>query len=294
MQLRRLGQADFERILSAACAVGLVEYSLTGGDPLGTPHDASLTFALAGLLHRTLNGQWHEVKLNTNGATLLDYLDEVVAAEFKSVKVSLDTLKPATFAWLTRRNGRVLHRTVEGLLALRERAPALSIRPQMVVGTYNVDELEAMLGFCRAHGLDLKIFDISKYDNALGGPTFGVEHYVALGPITEWIGRYLNCAPAPIRPTGGGHKMTAFDVRTGDGLWHIRVRDTVPGATYSNELCGTCPLFPCQDGLCTLVVAADGHVRFCREGGQEQTIPTRDQAGTLLGASLLARGPGCG
>jgi molybdenum cofactor biosynthesis enzyme MoaA len=266
----------FENMITAAIDVGFTDFSFTGGEPLLSDRTADRTFQLAHLAKdlRTEKGSEGYTKLNTNGANLLRYQDGVVCAGFDELKVSLDTLNPATFKELARRNEKVFDATLQGILAVKDEVP---VRLQTVVGKYNIDELPQMLAFCIEHGLDIKLFDISRYDNALAGSgNFADMNYVSLDTVSQILEEQYG-EPAIKYAVGGyGHAKKVFTSPEGT---RIEIRDTSKSAQYSPDLCESCPNYMCQDGLCNLVIAADGHIRFCREGGAEQTIPTQTERG---------------
>lgn len=284
MQLDELDDTGFGQLVDTAIELGFSDYSITGGEPLVSDKTAQRTFMLARLINerRELAGRTGYTKLNTNGANLLRYQEDIRSTGFTELKVSLDSLNPETFQNLNGRGEKVLDATVAGILALKDHVP---IRLQTVVGAYNVAEIPDMLQFCRSNGLDIKLFDISRYDNALAGSVqFWVDNYVPLAGITSDLQQQYGDPQIKYAVGGYGHPKRVF---TTPEDTKIEVRDTSISAQYSSELCDGCPKYPCQDGLCNVVIAADGHIRFCREGGEEQTILTRDNAGQLLSAEVI-------
>ena len=226
-----LDHEGFERMLLAACEVGFTNFSFTGGEPLMTPKSAELTFDLANFVDQSRQSQGY-TKLNTNGANLLRYREQVLNDGFDELKVSLDTLDPTTFKQLAKRGEQVLGRTIEGILAVKDEVP---VRMQTVVGKYNVGELPQMIGFCRQNGLDIKLFDISRYDNALAGSgKFCDDNYVSLGDISSQLKQAFG-EPEIVYAVGGyGHAKQVFTTPEGT---RIQLRDTSVSAQYSSELC---------------------------------------------------------
>ena len=276
MQSDTLDTDDFKDILTAAVDAGFTDFSFTGGEPLLSNETADRTFQLAQLVNdlRAKKGNKGYTKLNTNGANLLRHQDGVLDAGFDELKVSLDTLNPATFKELAKRSERVFDATLQGVLAVKDEIP---VRLQTVVGKYNIGELPQMLAFCIEHGLDIKLFDISRYTNALAGSgSFADMNYVSLDAVSQMLEDQYGEPVIKYAVGGYGHAKKVFT--SPEGI-HIEIRDTSKSAQYSPDLCETCPNYMCQDGLCNLVVAADGHIRFCREGGIKQTIPNRNEQG---------------
>ena len=90
----------------------------------------------------------------------------------------------------------------------------MPVRLQAVVGKYNIDELPTMIDFCRKHGLDIKFFDISQYDNALAGPEFCDDNYVSLDPVAQQLEQDFG-EPEIVYAVGGyGHpKKSIYGAR---------------------------------------------------------------------------------
>lgn len=98
-------------IVKAASELGISKVRLTGGEPLvrlGLPN-------LVGMLAKI--DKIDDIALTTNGSLLSKYAEELKSAGLNRVNVSLDTLKPDKFEYITRRNG--LADTLAGIEAAR-------------------------------------------------------------------------------------------------------------------------------------------------------------------------------
>src|SRR3989344_3077510 len=106
MQSGRLVDDQFEEVLGVALEQGFPHYSFTGGEPLISPQMAARTSRLAQYVNarKAELGLVGYTKLNTNGARLIDFQDEVDSAGFSELKISLDTLNPETFTAVTKRS----------------------------------------------------------------------------------------------------------------------------------------------------------------------------------------------
>src|SRR4029453_17099083 len=89
---------------------------LTGGEPTMRAHLPALVERGAAL--RTGDGRPVEIALTTNGATLRNHADDLVAAGLRRVNISLDTLRRDRFVELTRRDQ--LDRVLDGIAAAQE------------------------------------------------------------------------------------------------------------------------------------------------------------------------------
>jgi cyclic pyranopterin phosphate synthase len=86
----------------ACLQLGVTKVRVTGGEPLVRRNVVWFVGQLKEL-------GFHEVTMTTNGYLLMDHLDGLVEAGLDRINVSLDTLKPEKFAYITRRDhfGRV-------------------------------------------------------------------------------------------------------------------------------------------------------------------------------------------
>lgn len=215
-------------------------------------------------------------KLNTNGARLLDFRDEVIESGFDELKISLDTLSAETFEEVTKQSSRVFENTVKGIEALAGEVP---IRIQMVVGSFNAHEVEDMVTFCRTNGINLKLFDITSYDNAIAGSAdYAMSGYVKLEGFRDMLQSEFGEPHIKLSSSGHGHPKSVYTTPEGT---LVEVRDNAQGTHFSHDLCDSCPNFPCSEGISNLVIASDGHLRFCREGGRDETIPSQTPDGKL-------------
>lgn len=284
MQKDRLSDDDFENILDIALEQGFTHYSFTGGEPLLSATTAERTRRLATHVNvrkdeLKLDGY---TKLNTNGARLVDFEDEVASSGFSELKISLDTLKPKTFQAVTRRNEAVFDKTVAGIELFAGRIP---IRIQMVVGKHNKDEVDNMISFCRERGLSLKLFDITSYDTALAGSAeYATSSYIPLDTYRKQLEAEYGQPFIRNAKGGFGHPKRVYTTPEGT---EIEVRDNMLGTHFSKELCGSCPNYPCAEGISNIVIASDGHLRFCREGGTDQTIPSQSENSGLYSPQEL-------
>ena len=93
----RLMQVDeIEAIAKIFVAEGVNKIRLTGGEPLVRKDAGKIILALSKLPVA--------LTLTTNGTRLHEFVDDLKAANVKSLNISLDTLQPEKFMLLTRRN----------------------------------------------------------------------------------------------------------------------------------------------------------------------------------------------
>lgn len=131
--------------------LGVTEVRFTGGEPLIRPGLPGIVAAVAALSPRP------RISLTTNGIGLARLAPALRAAGLDRVNVSLDTLDPARFAALTRRD-----RHADVLAGLAGAAEAgltpVKINAVLMRGV-NDDEAPALLRFALAQGYELRFIE---------------------------------------------------------------------------------------------------------------------------------------
>lgn len=133
-------------------ARGIRKIRLTGGEPLtrrGLPEFAQ---RLGGLLN---GGGIEELTLTTNGTRLAEHAAALTAAGVRRVNVSLDTLDPDRFRYITRLGD--LDRVLSGIAAAQ--AAGLRIKINMVALKGLEDDIVPMLRWCGEQGHDLTLIE---------------------------------------------------------------------------------------------------------------------------------------
>ena len=101
---RYLTKEEILRVCRAAETIGIHKFKITGGEPLVRPEALEIIREL-----KALPGT-EAVTLTTNGLLLKKALPELQKLSINGINVSLDTLKPERFSWITglNRDGREL------------------------------------------------------------------------------------------------------------------------------------------------------------------------------------------
>jgi cyclic pyranopterin phosphate synthase len=86
---------EIARVVEAAATLGVTKIRLTGGEPLARLHLDRLVAMLVSI------PGIEEISMTTNGTLLTKYAVELKAAGLKRVNISLDSLKPDKFAYIT-------------------------------------------------------------------------------------------------------------------------------------------------------------------------------------------------
>jgi cyclic pyranopterin phosphate synthase len=198
-----LTMEEIARVVRVAAGMGITKVRITGGEPLARKGVVSLVRQVA-----AIEGI-RDIALTTNGTVLEGYAQELAAAGLKRVNVSLDTLRPETFAELTR--GGDLGAVLRGIAAA-ERAGLCPVKINTVVlKGINSDEIESMAALTLEHPWDVRFIEFMPFWG--NGGVYGEEHVV---PIDEVRRRVMamgaeaqpGATPEPVK-AGAGPAMDA-------------------------------------------------------------------------------------
>ncbi len=155
------------RVAGAAHALGFTKFRVTGGEPLVVKN--VLVF-LAGLRRATGDAT---LCLTTNGTLLGDYLDDLRELGISRLNVSLDTLDPARFRQLTRRDG-----LAEVLGALERAASGGFFKVKLnavIVPGVNEGDLLPLAGLAERLPIDVRFIEQMPLDGQRDGGFLGAE-----------------------------------------------------------------------------------------------------------------------
>src|SRR5579884_47573 len=142
---------EIARVVQVGVTLGIDKIRLTGGEPLmrrGLPQLVRLLAGIDGI---------RDIGLTTNGILLTDQARALHDAGLGRLNVSLDTLDPARFRQLTRREG--LERVLDGILAAkavgyeRIKVNAVSMRG------LTEHEVVPLARFAREHQLEMRFIE---------------------------------------------------------------------------------------------------------------------------------------
>ncbi|WFE63075.1 GTP 3',8-cyclase MoaA [Micromonospora sp. WMMD714] len=147
-----LTDAEIVRLVRVAVQrLGVTEVRFTGGEPLIRPGLVGIVAAVAALTPRP------RISLTTNGLGLDRLAPALRDAGLDRVNVSLDTLDPARFAALTRRD------RLSDVLAGLAGAATAGLTPvkvnSVLMRGVNDDEAPALLRFALDHGYELRFIE---------------------------------------------------------------------------------------------------------------------------------------
>jgi cyclic pyranopterin phosphate synthase len=224
---------ELNRLCSAFIAKGVRKLRLTGGEPLVRKNIIWLINALSRHLS---SGALEELTLTTNGSQLAKHASDLAIAGVRRINVSLDTLDADKFKAITRWGD--LAQVMDGLRAAQR--AGLRIKINMVaLKRLNEDEIEDMLRWCHAEGMDLTLIETMPLGDIEGDRT---DHYLPLSVVRARLAERFSLEDIPYR-TGGPARYVKVK-ETGGRLGFItplthnfcescnRVRLTCTGTLY--------------------------------------------------------------
>ena len=224
---------------------GVRRIRLTGGEPLVRRNVEWLVGAIAALGDEGVE----EVTLTTNGTQLGQKAEALRAAGVRRINVSLDSLNPEKFSFVTRRG--TLDHVLAGLEAARAAGLAIKINMVALKGI-NEDEFGAMLRWCGEQGFDLCLIEtmpLGWIDEERG------DRYLPLDAVKAGLEREFTLLPS-LHRTGGPARY--FEVlETGRRIGFI--------TPLSHNFCGGCN---------RIRIAATGTIYGCL--GHDQKVELRE------------------
>ena len=147
---------EIERFVRVASTLGIDKVRLTGGEPLVRRDLPRLVEKLAGI------PGIKDVGLTTNGILLAPMARALRDAGLRRINVSLDTMDPARFRELTRREG--WEQVIEGILAAKSVGfDPVKLNAIAIKGVTD-DDVVPLGRFAREHALELRFIEYMPLD----------------------------------------------------------------------------------------------------------------------------------
>ena len=231
--------------------LGITEVRFTGGEPL-------LRRGLPGIVARTAELRPRpEISVTTNGIGLERLAGPLAEAGLDRVNVSLDTLQPAVFKQLARRDR--LHDVLRGLAA----AAAAGLAPikvnAVLMRDVNDGEAPALLRYCLEHSCQLRFIEQMPLDAQHG---WRRENMVTAAEILDALSAEFTLTPDDSAVRGSAPAET-FLVDGGPA------RVGVIGSV-TRPFCGACD---------RVRLTADGQIRNCLFAQDESNLREPMRAG---------------
>ena len=233
--------------VEAAASLGIRKLRITGGEPLVKKNIVSIcrrAAAVPGI---------REVCITTNGTLLPELAKPLREAGVSRVNISLDTLDPEKFRYITRVGE--LEQAVAGIRAALDAGFEKVKLNTVLIGGFNDDEIPALAELTRRYPIDLRFIELMPmYDSG----DFGPEAFI---PYTVVLDRLPGLEP--MATDGGVARLYRLPLAQGNiGLI----------SPVSAHFCGTCN---------RLRLTADGKLKPCLHSGDEFSIKGLDYDGMV-------------
>lgn len=218
-------------------ARGVSKIRLTGGEPLVRRDIMELVRALG----RHLGNGLEELTLTTNATQMAEYAEGLFAAGVRRVNVSLDTLDPARFAQLTRRDA--FSQVLEGIAAAKSAGLKVKLNAVALKGL-NEDEIPALIEWAHGEGHDLTLIEVMPLGDV---EQDRIDHYLPLSNVRVRLERKWTLTP--LSETTGGPARYVRVEETGGRLGFITplTRNFCEGCNRI-RVTATGQLYPCLGG----------------------------------------------
>ena len=231
-ELHKLGLAMIER--------GITKIRLTGGEPLVRRDVIELVQALG----RKLGDGLDELTLTTNGTRLEEFAQPLFEAGVRRVNVSLDTMDPALFQELSRRDR--LNTVLRGIAAAKRAGLHVKINTVALKGL-NQDEIPFLVEWAGTNGHDMTLIETMPLGEVDGER---VEHYLPLPAVRDVLEQRFT--------------LTDIDHSTGGPARYVRVEETGGRLGFitplTNNFCASCN---------RIRVTATGQLYACLGGAEK-------------------------
>lgn len=236
--------------IKAAVDLGITKIRITGGEPLVKRGIVKLCKAVA----ETPGVE--EACLTTNGTLLSKFAKELKAAGVDRLNISLDTLDPEKYKYITRLG--VLQDALDGLDAAEKAGFENTKINCVLMGGFNDDEIESFVDLTREKPIEVRFIELMPIG---GGIDFDKQQFVSCEEVLKRVPELV-----PLGQEDGVAKLYRIPGAPG------RVGLIRP---ISCEFC---------EGCNKIRLTADGKIKPCLHSSQE--VPIKGLAGDGMKAAL--------
>ncbi len=236
--------------IQAAVDLGINKIRITGGEPLVKRGIVKLCKAVADM------PGIEEVCITTNGILLTKYAAELKEAGVDRLNISLDTLDPEKFHYITRIGD--LDDVLKGLKAAKDAGFENTKINCVLMGGFNDDEIEAFVDLTREEPIEVRFIELMPIG---GGIDFDKQQFVSCEEVLKRVPELVS-------------------IEQEDGVARLYQIPGAPGRVglirpISCEFC---------EGCNKIRLTADGKIKPCLHSSQE--VPIKGLAGEEMKAAL--------
>jgi GTP 3',8-cyclase len=256
---QRLRDTEIVRLAEVFVGLGITSIRLTGGEPLVHGTVVDVVARLAALRPRP------ELSLTTNGISLDRRAGELVTAGLDRVNISLDTLDPARFRSLTRRD------RLDDVLAGIAAAASAGLRPvkinTVLMRDANLAEAPELLAWALRCGYQLRFIEHMPLD---ADHIWQRSSMVTAQEVLDLLERDFVLEPRPRHPHAPAEEFAVLD-GPGRDAWAAPTGTVGIIASVTRPFCRECD---------RLRLTADGQLRTClfAQSETDLRVPLRSGA----------------
>lgn len=238
MHEEMLTEEEMIRVVAAAASLGISKVRITGGEPLVKKNIVSICEHVVGVKGI------EEVCLTTNGILLPQYAKALHGAGVNRLNISLDTLTPEKYAYITRTGE--LNNALQGLYAALDVGFEKIKINAVLIGGFNDDEIASLAQLTMQHPMDVRFIELMPmYESG----DFDGNRFVSCSKVLDVLPDLQ-----PVTVSDGVAQLYRLAGAQGNiGL--IR--------PISAHFCGTCN---------RIRVTADGKLKPCLHSGDEYNL----------------------
>ncbi|SLM27751.1 Molybdenum cofactor biosynthesis protein A [Desulfamplus magnetovallimortis] len=149
---------EIHRIVVSAAELGISKIRITGGEPLVRKGIFSFIKGIS-----QINGI-QEISLTTNGVMLKDNLDKLIDSGIHRVNISLDTLKPEKFRFISGKD--YFHKVWEGIMLAIDKGLSPVKLNAVILRGINDDEIEQLSGLSTIYPVHMRFIEYMPMGNS--------------------------------------------------------------------------------------------------------------------------------
>ncbi len=189
-----LSPEEYGLIAKAAGDLGIKYYKLTGGEPL-------LRNDIVDII-REIRPYASSISLTTNGSLLAKYAKDLKEAGIDYINVSLHSLKPGVFKFITGGNLNSVLKGIEEALNV-----GIKLKIDFLALKFNENEFKEIIDYASKYGLDMNVIELiplgiaTNVWKSMHVGLNGIEKFLEGIAIKKYVKEFQN-RPTYILPTG--------------------------------------------------------------------------------------------
>ncbi|CAO1634375.1 unnamed protein product [Parajaminaea phylloscopi] len=255
---RLLSSSEIKRVASLFVGMGVKKIRLTGGEPLLR----SDLLDIVRHLHTLRSAGLESIGITTNGLVLGRLVNPLVEAGLTHLNISIDSLRPARFASVTRMHERAFDKVMQSIhkaLHIRRQqieagmAKPLKVKLNVVVmkGS-NEDEIKDFVDFTKEHDLEVRFIEYMPFNSNSWSTSL-------LTPTSSLLDALRASYPT------GSIRRSFDDSNDTTRHWSVRGYKGRFGfiSSMTDHFCSSCN---------RIRVLADGNLKVCLFGNKEVSL----------------------